>query len=170
MIALILKAFPHIIENVCLSSITNKHTFVFEDNRLNKGVLVSDKENYHLHIENNTNNTFHFIQNDDCVMKNVKSGQCDYVIFNSDSMHFVDAKIAKKGKFSYHRRNAYNQIENTYKFYSQKINFSSEYNLNGMVCFPTKRRIVQPSKSTKRKEFKTKYKIDLKEGNYILFE
>ena len=169
MIALIQEAFPDIIENVCLSSINNKHTFVFEDNQLNKGVLVSDRENYHLHIENNTNDYFHFLQNDDCVMKNIKGGQCDYVVLNSNSIHFIDAKIAK-GNYSNHRREAYNQIENTFKYYSQKINFSEQYNIYGMVCFPSKRRIVQSSKSTKRKEFKIKYRIDLKEGNYILFE
>lgn len=169
MIALIQDAFPHIIENVCLNSINNKHSFVFEDNRLNKGVLVSDSENFHLHIENNTNDYFHFLQNDGCIMNNIKGGQCDYVVLNSNSLHFVDAKIAK-GNFSNHRRDAYNQIENTFKYYSQKIDFSEDYNLYGMVCFPSRRRIVQSSKSTKRKEFKTKYKIDLREGNYILFE
>lgn len=169
MIALIKDAFPHITENVCLSSINNKHTFVFEDNQLNKGVFVSDNKNYHLHIENNTNDYFYFLQNDDCVMKNVKGGQCDYVVLNSNSIHFIDAKIAK-GNFSNHRRDAYNQIENTFKYYSQKIDFLEDYYLYGMVCFPSRRRIIQSSKSTKKKEFKTKYKIDLREGNYILFE
>lgn len=123
MIVAIQKAFPHIAENVCLSSINNKHTFVFEDNHLNKGVIVSVSETYHLHIENKTNDCFHFLQNDDCVMKNIKGGQCDYVVLNSNNLYFIDAKIAKKGKFSNHRRDAYNQIENTFKYYSQKINF-----------------------------------------------
>lgn len=169
MIAQVQAAFPDIVENLCLTSINNKHTFVFEDNKQNKGVIVSDQDNYHLHIENNTNDYFHFLQNDGCVMKNIKGGQCDYVAFNSKDFYFIDAKIAK-GNFSNHRKEAYNQIENTYKHYSDKINFPKDYFLTGMVCFPSKRRIVQSSKSTKRKEFKVKYNIDLREGNYILFE
>lgn len=169
MIVAIQEAFPHIIENICLNTIKNRHTFVFEDNHLNKGIFVSDAEKYHLHIENTSNDFFHFLQNDNCVMKTVKGGQCDYVILNSNCLHFVDAKIAQ-GNFSNHRKEAYNQIENTYKYYSERINFNDDYNLYGMVCFPTKRRIVQPSRSTKRKEFKIKYSIDLREGNYILFE
>ncbi len=169
MIDQIQTVFPHIVENICLSSINNKHTFVFEDNQQNKGVIVTDKDNYHLHIENKTNNYFYFLQNDGCIMSNVKGGQCDYIVLNSNSLHFVDAKIAK-GNYSRHRKDAYKQIENTYRHYSEKINFPEDYNLFAMVCFPSKRRIVQSSKSTKRKEFKIKYSVNLNEGNYILFE
>ncbi len=43
MITVIQDVFPHILENNCLTSFSNKHTFVFEDNHLNKGVFVSDK-------------------------------------------------------------------------------------------------------------------------------
>ncbi len=169
MIDRIQVAFPHIVENVCLSSINNKHTFVYEDNQQNKGVIVSDQNHYHLHIENNTNEYFHFLQNDGCIMNNIKGGQCDYVVLNSNSLHFVDAKIAR-GNYSSHRKDAYKQIENTYKYYSKRIDFPEDCYLFGMVCFPSKRRIVQSSKSTKRKEFIIKYNINLREGNYILFE
>lgn len=62
------EAFPEIEVN-CLTTITNKHTFVFENQILKKGVFVNDTEKYHLHIENKTNSYFYFVQNDDCVMK-----------------------------------------------------------------------------------------------------
>jgi hypothetical protein len=169
MIAQIKSAFPHILENSCLTSINKKHTFVFEDNHRNTGIFVSDVEKHHLHLENRSDNYVHFLQNDDCVMKTEKGGQCDYVVFNENQIHFIDVKVAKSN-FQNHRKGAYEQIENTFKFYSKKIAFSADYYLHGMVCFPTKRRIIRPSKSTKRKEFKIKYNIDLKEGNYILFE
>lgn len=169
MIEQIQEAFPYIAKNGCLSSLNNKHTFVFEDNSQNKGLIVTDKDKFHLHIENNTNDYFHFLQNDDCVMKNVKDGQCDYVVFNNSELHFVDAKIAK-GNFKNHRQTAYKQIANTFKYYSEEITVPNSYLLYGLVCFPSKKRIIQPSASTKRKEFKAKYHIDLREGNYILFE
>lgn len=167
MIDLIYEAFPEI-EN-CLSEIINKHLFVFEDNALKKGVFVSDSEPKHLHIENKSNSNFHFIQNDDCVMNYEKGGQCDYIIFNSNDFHFIDVKVAKSG-LANHRKKAYNQIENTFKYYSKKIDFSNSLTLHGLVCFPSKRRIVNASESSKRKEFKSKYNIDLKIGNYILFD
>ena len=103
-------------------------------------------------------------------MINVKYGQCDYVVFNSNDFYFVDVKDSKSpSRKSNHRKKAYDQIENTYKFYSEEIDFS-KINLFALVCFSSTRRIIKSSESTKRKEFKMKYKIDLKEENYILFD
>lgn len=159
------EAFPNI-EVDCLNSISDKHTFIFE---AEKGIFVTGKDNYHLHIENKTNTEYYFIQNDDCVMKTVKGGQCDYVICNDQSVHFTEIKVAK-GNMANHRKDAYGQLENTFKFYSNLIDFTTIESLNALVCFPSPRRIVKASASTKRKEFKVKYKINLQEGNYILFE
>lgn len=163
------EAFPEIEVN-CLKTITNKHTFVFENQILKKGVFVNANENFHLHIENKTNSYFYFVQNDDCVMKSVKGGQCDYVIGNNQSLFFTEIKVAT-GNLANHRKEAYLQLENTFKYYSKKINFENNFHLNALICFPKKKRIApQPSKSTKKKEFKIKYQINLEEGNYILFE
>ncbi len=162
------EAFPQI-EVDCLTTITDKHTFVFEDQNLKKGVFVNANEKYHLHIQNNINSQYHFIQNDGCVMKSVKGGQCDYVICNNQVICFTEIKVAE-GNYANHRKDAYNQLENTFKHYSNLIDFSIIENLNALVCFPSPRRIVKASASTKRKEFKVNYRLNLQEGNYILFE
>lgn len=167
MIAVIQEFFSNV--EKCLSLINDKHSYIFEDNELKKGVFVSKTEPKHLHVENSTNNPIYFLHNDDCVMNNVKGGQCDYVIFNSLDFHFIDIKVAKDG-FANHKKKAYKQIENTFKFYENKIDFPNNLALHGLVCFPNKKRIIKPSESTKRKEFKTKYNIDLTIGNFILFE
>lgn len=164
MIQHIKEAFP-VIETNCLRTITDKHTFVFEAKNV---LFVSSKEAWHLHIENKSNGEFYFIQNDDCVMKKFKGGQCDYVICNNENIFFTEVKVAK-GNQANHRKEAYSQIENTFKHYSNLIDFNP-YALNAVVCFPTKRRIVRASKSTKKKEFKVKYNLDLQESNYISFE
>jgi hypothetical protein len=161
----ILKAFPQIEMN-CLTTFTQKHVFVFE---AEKAIFVSDKVKHHLHIENKTHIDFYFIQNDDCVMKNIKGGQCDYVICNNDSIYFTEIKVAK-GNLANHSKDAYNQLENTFLYYSNLIDFTFVENLNALVCFPNPRRIVKASASTKRKEFKIKYRINLQLGNYISFE
>lgn len=158
------EAFPEI-ETNCLKTITEKHTFIFEADIV---LFVSSKESWHLHIENKSNTEFYFIQNDDCVMKKVKGGQCDYVICNNQEVFFTEVKVAK-GNQANHRKDAYSQLENTFKYYSNLIDFDS-YSLNAVVCFPSKRRIVSASKSTKRKEFKDAYKLNLIECNYIYFE
>lgn len=159
------EAFPQI-EVDCLTTITEKHTFVFESE---KALFVTAKDKYHLHIENKTNNEFYFIQNDNCVMKTIKGGQCDYVICSNLSIHFTEIKVAE-GNLANHRKEAYSQLENTFKYYAHRINFTNINDLNALVCFPNKRRIVKSSESTKRKEFKIKYKINLEVGNYISFE
>jgi hypothetical protein len=159
------ETFPQI-EIDCLTTITVKHTFVYE---AEKAVFVSDRDKHHLHIENKTNTHFYFIQNDDCVMKTVKGGQCDYVICNNQSVYFTEIKVAT-GNLANHRKEAYSQLENTFKYYSKLIDFATIEDLNALVCFPSPRRIVKASASTKRKEFKIKYRLNLKEGNYILFD
>lgn len=159
------EAFPQI-ETDCIITIIDKHTFVFEEE---KAVFVSHKDKHHLHIENKTNTEFYFIQNDDCVMKTEKGGQCDYVICNNQSIFFTEIKVAE-GNFANHRKKAYSQLENTFKYYSNLINFSVSENLNALICFPSPRRIIKAGALTKRKEFKVKYQIDLHEGNYISFE
>ncbi|WP_310555909.1 hypothetical protein [Flavobacterium sp.] len=169
MINLVNEAFPHI--ETCLSKISDKHSYVFEDNELKKGVFVTINQPRHLHIENRISTDFYFIQNDDCIMNNFKGGQCDYVIFNSNKFHFIEVKVAKGSLLNKKTKTkAYDQIANTFKYYSKRIVFSDEVFLIGLICVSKSSRIIQPSKSTKRKEFKEKYKIDLQEGNYILFE
>jgi hypothetical protein len=166
MIKVLISEFHHIIVN-CLNTIRDKHTFVYEDKDLNRGRFVTSQEQYHLHIENQANESFYFIQNDGCVMNNVRGGQCDYIILNSISIYFTDVKVAK-GNYKNHRSDAYKQIENTYKHLVKRIDFPEHFNLHALVCFPSPRRIVKASASTKRREFKEYYNIDLQEGNYIL--
>jgi hypothetical protein len=159
-------AFPEI-EVDCLKTISDKHVFVFE---AETGIFVTAKEKYHLHIENKTNASYYFIQNDNCVMKTVKGGQCDYVICNNNSIYFAEIKVAI-GNLANHRKEAYKQLENTFKYYSKLIDLSAIESLNALVCFPRKRRIApKASESTKRKEFKNNYRLNLQEGNYIAFE
>ena len=159
-------AFPEI-EVDCLKTISDKHTFVFEEE---VGFFVTAKDNYHLHIENKTNANYYFIQNDNCVMKTVKGGQCDYVICNNHSIYFTEIKVAI-GNLANHRKEAYKQLENTFKYYSKLIDLSAIENLNALVCFPKTKRIApQASKSTKLKEFKVLYGLNLQEGNYISIE
>lgn len=169
MIDQILQAFPTIEEN-CLTIITDKHTFVFEDQELKKGIFVNANEKYHLHIQNNTNSVYHFIQNDDCVMKSIKGGQCDYVILNDNCVYFTEIKATDEN-LSVRRKKGITQLENTIKFYLKKIDSINVESRNAIICFDNHKRIApQASVSTKRKEFKMKYKIDLHEGNYISFD
>ena len=168
MINQILEAFPQI-ENNCLTAIMDKHTFVFEDPNLKKGVFVSANEKYHLHIQNNINSQYHFIQNDDCVMKSVKGGQCDYVIFNDYCIYFTEIKATNEN-LSIRRREGLKQLENTIKFYLKQIESFNLETKNALICFEKSKRIApQASVSSKRKEFKNKYQINLQEGNYIEF-
>lgn len=169
MINQIREAFPQIEEN-CLTIIANKHAFVFEDPKLKKGVFVEATKKYHFHIQNNTKSPYNFIQNDDCVMKSVKGGQCDYVILNDNCVYFTEIKATDEN-LSVRRKKGIAQLENTIKFYLKKIDSINLENKNAIICFDNHKRIApQASVSSKKKEFKMKYQIDLHEGNYISFD
>lgn len=172
MIAEFRNVFPE--KNLCCSEITEKHTFAYDDEVSKKGIFVEADKLYHVHIENNVNENYHFVQNDNCVMLSEKNGQCDFVIFNSFKIHFIEIKATKDNKAS-HRKKIYKQLENTFKHYREFLeNFEMK---DALAVFEsvnprgyTKRKIPQSSISEKKVLFKTKYDIDLYEGNYIKFE
>lgn len=158
----------------CVTEILDRHSFVLEDEKSKKGVFVKNSEIYHIHIENLRKENFYFIQNDDCIMVNVKGGQCDYIVFNSENIHFVEVKATSQN-LKEHRKKMYKQLENTFKYYK---GFYEKFDIKyALMCFEsinpkgyTKRRIPQSSKSEKKVLFKTKYNVDLFEGNYIKLE
>jgi Holliday junction resolvase-like predicted endonuclease len=171
-----INEFDHLFENTesCRTEIVDKHTFVYEDEISKKGVFVQDNEVYHVHIENLRKESFHFIQNDDCVMKSIKGGQCDYVVFNNENIHFVEVKATNQN-LKTHKQKLYKQLENTFKYYK---GFTEKFETkHALVCFESinprgyvKRKIPQSSNSEKKVLFKMLYNIELVEGNYIKLE
>lgn len=158
---------PNIKEGNCIKELNNRHHFLLDTE--NGFILVRDIDFYQLHVEKTNQTRVYIIQNDNCVMIDAKGGQCDLLLLNKYKLYLVEIKGTQDNK-SNHRRKAYKQIENTYKFYSSYLNFPKDYILNALVCFKNKRRIVQASASTQKKIFKVKYNINLVEGNYILFD
>ncbi|SIR25126.1 hypothetical protein [Chryseobacterium sp. RU33C] len=161
-------------KDLCILEILDKHTFIYEDEVSKKGVFVQDNEIYHIHIENLKRENFHFIQNDDCVMKSVEGGQCDYVVFNNEHLHFVEVKATNQN-LKTHKKKLYRQLENTFKYYK---GFMEKFEAkHALVCFESinprgyvKRKIPQSSNSEKKVLFKMLYNIELVEGNYIKLE
>ncbi|MEW4924406.1 hypothetical protein [Algibacter sp. 2305UL17-15] len=158
---------PNTIENKCISELNEKHNFLLDTE--NGVLIVNATDFYHLYVEKTNKTVVYSIQNDNCVMINSEGGQCDLLILNEEKLYFVEIKGTQDNR-SNHRKTAYKQIENTFKYYSNYIEFPKDYKLNALVCFKHKRRIVQASASTKKKEFKVKYNINLEEGNYINFD
>lgn len=167
-----LEVFPS--KDSCINLISEKHIFVYEDSTSKKGIFVKANEVHHIHIQNDIDDDCFFVQNDDCVMISEKGGQCDYVIFNSEKLYFVEVK-ATDANLKTHKQKMYKQLENTFKFYK---NFLEKFeNKFALACFEninprgfTKRKIPQSSKSEKKLLFKMKYDIELLEGNYIGFD
>lgn len=158
----------------CVIKIVHKHTFVYEDPISKKGVFVNADVIHHIHIENENDEGFYFVQNDDCVMINERGGQCDYIVFNNKELHFVEVKATNEN-LKTHKKKLYKQVENTFRYYKDFLDiFENKF---ALVCFEsvgprgyTKRKIPQASKSEKVILFKLKYNVNLQEGNYIKFE
>lgn len=172
MIAEFISVFPD--KYSCVIEIMDKHRFAYDDETLKYGIFVSADELYHVHIENKTIENYHFVQNDNCLMINEKGGQCDFVIFNSNKIHFIEIKGTDKNKAN-HRKKIYNQLENTFKYYKEFLE-KFEFKI-ALACFEslnkrgyTKRKIPQSSNSEKKILFKNKYDINLFEGNYVKFD
>ena len=160
------NVFPDLVEDGCYKLISEKHTFIFE----NEKAFFVKKQPFHLHIENKTNQDIHFLQNDNCIMKNNDGKQCDYVIFNASNIYFTEVKVTKNN-LSNHRKEAIKQLENTIKFYSKLYDLKNFEQLKAVICFKNLKRIApQASTSSKQKEVKQKYNVNLEIGNYILFE
>ncbi|WP_288244295.1 hypothetical protein [uncultured Chryseobacterium sp.] len=102
-------------KELCINEISEKHKFVYDHPVLKKGIFVNGDEVFHVHIENDGKENYHFVQNDECVMLSVKGGQCDFVLFNSDVIHFVEVK-ATNDNLSTHKKKIYKQLENTFKY------------------------------------------------------
>lgn len=166
----LLSSFPNIISNGCLKNIENEDSYIFENTEIKQGVFVTVNQKYHLHVQKTSNRNLYFIQNDDCVMNSDDGKQCDYILFNDNTVFFCEIKATNKN-LSKRRKEALKQIENTIKFYFKKELFINHERKNALITFDNKKTIApQASKSTKRKEFKVKYDVNLDEGNYILFE
>ena len=156
MIDELLSFFGNIICNGCLISINNKHSFVRDDINTKKGVFVEAIDKYHVHLEKTHNKDLIFIQNDDCVMSSEKGGQCDFIIYDDETVFFSEIKATKEN-LSNRRKEALKQLENTIKFYFKKELFINHEKKNALITFDNNKRIApQASKSTKRKEFKVK--------------
>jgi len=172
MIAEFNDIFP--LKELCSVEISDRHKFAYDDEASKKGIFVSGNEIYHVHLENAMNENYHFVQNDNCVMLSEKNGQCDFVVFNSNKINFIEIKATKDNRAN-HRKKIYKQLENTFKQYKEFLeNFDHK---EALAVFEsvnprgyTKRKVPQSSASEKKVLFKLKYNIDLFEGNYILFD
>lgn len=158
----------------CSQEVLDKHIFIYDDPVLKKGTFVNADESFHVHIQNERSGSYYFIQNDECIMLSVKGGQCDFVLFNKETIHFIEVK-ATNDNLSTHKKKVYKQLENTFRYYRDFLeNFEFRF---ALACFEsvnskgyTKRKIPQSSKSEKKVLFKLKYNIELLEGNYIRLE
>lgn len=149
---------------------TRKETFFVLENEKNKGVLVNGTDEYHLAISNPRKTEIYLIQNEECVMHSKDGKQCDWILLNKDELYFIEnKKVKNKSRKRNAKNEAYKQFESTFSFYSKAILRLGDKNLFAIVCFPSKLRVPSSSESTKKKEFRRKYNINLLVQNFIEF-
>ena len=142
----------------CINNMADRELYIAEENKLVK--FVSNDDEFHLRIINENMINYHFIKNDDCVMKSVEGGQCDWIVTYQNTFIYIENKDNLKIKSSSKNQNkAYKQLINTHNFYSDKLDFVNK-NLRALVVL-SKMKVTNTSHATKRLEFKEKYNIDL---------
>jgi hypothetical protein len=145
-------------KSTCLIEINDNVLYIAEEKKFAK--FVGKDDDFHFKVVNENSIKYHFIQNDDCVMKSFKGGQCDWIITHENTFIFIENKENLKIKSTSKNQNkAYKQLINTHIFYSSKLNFTNK-NIKAVITL-SKMKVSNTSHSTKRAEFKEKYNIDL---------
>lgn len=95
----------------CTDSITEKHFFI-EDGGDQKPAFISF-ENGEFEVTNNTNNSIYFLRTDSCLYNSKDPKRCDSVIYNDNTICFIELKCIKPKNFADNSQNAKEQIEET---------------------------------------------------------
>ena len=95
----------------CTDSITEKHFFI-EDGGDQEPAFISF-ENGEFEVTNNTNNSIYFLRTDSCLYNSKDPKRCDSVIYNDNTICFIELKCIKPKNFADNSQNAKKQIEET---------------------------------------------------------
>lgn len=127
-----------------------------------------EQEYWNLCIENFNFKEILFFENEFSVMKNQSSKKCDWVLFESNNLYFVESKDVKPRNRRKERIDAIKQLIASVKFYNSKVDLTTT-KLFCQICFKSKSRIINTGDLVRKKIFR-QYNSDFTEGNYILFE
>lgn len=163
----LLAHFPDIEKDICYKTLQNIVHYL-EDIKDAVTSFKSEEEYWNLCIENDNSKEILLLENEFSIMKNETSKKCDWVLFESNNLYFVESKDVKMRGRAKERKDAIKQLIATIQFYNSRIDLSS-IKLFSQVCFKSNSRIIKTGNQARKKMF-SEYNSDFIEGNHIVFE
>ncbi len=152
-------------EMVCYKNLSGL-SYYLEDIKDAETNFVTEEEYWNFCIENPDNKNIIFVENEFCVMSNIGTKKCDWVLIESNNSYFIESKDVKPRSRNKERKDATKQLIASIEFYTTNLDFSNE-NLFAVICFKSKSKIIKTGDQIRRLMFKEKYNTSYFEANIL---
>ena len=104
--------------DICLESIDKKHFFIKDGDEQKPAFIL--KENGEFEVVNSTKNSINFLKTDSYIYTSKAPKRCDCILYNNDTICFIELKLTKRTQWKSWRKSANKQLETTI------LNFKNE--------------------------------------------
>jgi hypothetical protein len=163
----LLVNFPNLERNICYKTLNNS-IYYLEDIKDDITKFKSEEEYWNLCIENFNTKEFLLLENEYSIMKNENTKKCDWVIFENNTIFFIESKDVKPRSRNKERKDAIKQLIATINFYQSKIDIS-KLTIFSQICFKSNSKIIKTGDQARKILFK-QLNSEFTEGNYITFK
>ncbi len=102
----------------CHYPLTKGEYFIYDDNKNNKPLFLTEDAIWNLKILNASETNVHFFQNDNCLMTNNQLKKCDWICVFQNEFYFIEAKdVANAARRKKQRRDAVEKFEATISYF-----------------------------------------------------
>lgn len=163
----ILANFPDLEKDICFKILENR-IYYLQEIKDSTVQFKTEEEYWNLCLENEKLKEILFLENEYSIMKNEDSKKCDWVLFESDNLYFIESKDVKLRGRTKERIDATKQLIATIEFYKTKIDFNT-VKIFSQICFKSNSKIVKAGDQARKVLFK-QYNSEFSEGNLIIFK
>lgn len=129
--------FPHIEEKKCLES-TILETFEIYDHPLDQRCYIDGLFDKEFEVINKNGDKIFFVAMDACLFSSTDGSRCDCIVFNKDTICFIELKKCKKKNLSTNQNSAEKQLKATLDFFHQH-NLIKEKKIEAYICVNCRR-------------------------------
>lgn len=158
-----------LINTKCYYPLEKGNFFINDNADKNEPIFTSENEVWSLQILNQSENTLHFVQNDNCIMTQNDLKKCDWVCFTSTTFYFIEAKNVKSGRRKNQRNDAVEKFMITIPYYLNSYNELKNMNLVVVMNFRNVSKITNASNKAKASYFKETFNAKYLETNFLEF-
>jgi hypothetical protein len=162
----LLSHFPDLKKDVCYKKLENS-VYYLEEIKDSITQFKSEEEYWNLCLENENLKEILLLENENSVMKEEVTKKCDWVLFENNSIYFVESKDVKPRNRNKERKDATKQLIATIEFYQSKIDLNS-LSIFSQICFQSKSKVIKAGDQARKVLFK-QYHSEFSEGNLIKF-